>query len=346
MEKRKLGNSQLEVSKICLGTMSWGEQNTQKEAHEQLDYALANGVNFIDTAEVYPVPPNKDTTSLTEQYIGNWLNKNKRSDIVLATKMAGVNVGWIRGGRGFVVTDIEQAIDHSLARLQTDVIDLYQLHWPQREVPLWGKQNYHESMFDEHSKDNIAQFYQALQAIKTKGKVREFGLSNETAWGVMAYKDIAKQYNLSDMISIQNAYSLVRREYEVGLAEVSLAENIGLLAYSPLAGGLLSGKYENNAMPKGSRFDLFPEMMGYYKNNRTIAALKEYKKLANELSISLTQLSLAFVNDRKFVSSNIIGATSIVQLAENIGSAEILLSDEAYKKIDEIWTEYPNPGNF
>ena len=347
MEYKKLGQTDIKVSKICLGTMTWGEQNTQAEAYLQLDYSLQQGVNFIDTAELYAVPPKKETCNTTEIMLGNWLSQSKRrSEVVLASKMAGRGLEWIRGGAGLFVKDIEEAIEGSLKRLQTDYIDLYQLHWPQRSVALWGKLNYQESGFFGEDRERLEEFYLALDKFVKQGKIRHIGLSNETAWGLMEYQRLAKAHSLTPMVSIQNAYSLIRREYEVALSEISLFEKIGLLAYSPLAGGLLSGKYRNGAMPADGRYSLFPATMGYYFTPRSFAAVEAYQNLADELGISLTSLSLAFVNDRSFVTSNIIGATSIEQLAENIASAEISLSAETLEKIDAIFSDYPNPANF
>ncbi len=347
MQKNPLGKTDLHVSKICLGTMTWGEQNTVKDAFEQMDYALDHGVNFIDTAEMYAVPPREPTCGLTETYLGQWLAETKRrDDIVLATKMAGPGLTWIREARGLVGDDIESAIDGSLKRLQTDVIDLYQIHWPQRTVQLWGRQNYHESMVAPQAAEQLEAFYRALARIQKSGKVRHFGLSNESPWGVMKYQQLTEKHQLPAMVSIQNAYSILRRDFEVGLSEIALYEKIGLLAYSPLCGGVMSGKYLNNQMPEGSRFKLFPDLMGYYKNDRTTEALKLYLALAEELNISLTQLALAYVNDRPFMTSNIIGATTLEQLEENISSADISLSEESLKRIDEIFTQWPNPGNY
>ena len=347
MEKRPLGNTDIEVSKICLGTMTWGEQNTEAEAFEQMNYAFECGVNFFDTAEMYPVFPKEQTCHRTEIIIGNWFKQtNKRNDLIIATKIAGHGLPWIRGGEGFNPNAIELAVDASLKRLQTDRIDLMQLHWPQRKVQLWGKQNFSSGMFDHSAPQQIQEYYLALQTMIDKGKVRAIGLSNETAWGVMFYQRVAKQHQLMNMVSIQNAYSLLRREFEVGLAETCLYENIGLLPYSPLAGGVLSGKYAHNQLPKGSRFELFPEMMGYYNNERSQLAVRKYTELASSLELSLVQLSLAFVNDQAFVTSNIIGATSMPQLKENLSSAEVTLSVDTRQAIDKIHSELPNPGNF
>ena len=347
MQRRNLGSSDLSVSIICLGSMTWGEQNNQQQAFEQLDYALDQGVNFIDTAEIYSVPPRAHRYGHTETIIGEWFKRsNKRSEVVLASKMAGPRTSWIRDGAGFVRSDLQAAIDGSLRRLQTDVIDLYQLHWPQRVVQLWGKQNYDDSEFDSQALDAIADFYQALAEAQRSGKIRYIGLSNETAWGVMSYQRLADKLDLPRVVSIQNAYSLIRREYEVGLSEISLQENIGLLAYSPLAGGILSGKYALDRAPKDSRYALYPEMMGYYNNQKSFSAIDRYQSIAQELGISLTQLSLAFVNNRDFVHSNIIGATTMEQLRENIDSANIELGVGTLAAIDDIHKQYPNPGNF
>ena len=347
MEKRQLGKTDIQVSKICLGTMTWGDQNDEADAHQQLDYAIDHGVNFIDTAELYAVPPKASTYTLTEGYIGNWLHKTgKRSEVVLASKMAGPGWPWIRDGAGLAVKDIETAIDGSLKRLQTDYIDLYQLHWPMRPVALWGKLNYESSMYDAAAAEQIESFYIALAKFVEQGKVRHLGLSNETAWGVMHYQRIADKHGLPPMASIQNAYSILRRDFEVALGEVALYESVGLLAYSPLAGGVLSGKYRNGQRPANTRFVLFPELMGYYANQRTEKAIEAYTAIAEGLHLSLTQLSLAFVNDLPFVTSNIIGATTMQQLAENIGSADVSLSADTFKQINEVFNNNPNPGSW
>ncbi len=344
MEKRKLGS--LEVSKICLGSMTWGEQNTQVEAFEQLDYAVDNGVNFIDTAEVYPIVPKEETSGDTERYIGRWLKQSgKRNQVVLATKITGPHVPWIREGKG-VDCDIELAVDASLSRLQTDVIDLYQVHWPTRSVPLWGKMNYEDSMYLPNAQEQMLKAYSQLDALVKKGKIREIGLSNETAWGLMTYQRIGKENGLKPFVSCQNCFSIVRRDFEVNLSEVALSENIGLLAYSPLAGGLLTGKYRGGVKPEGSRFHVFPDMMGYYDNPRTHAAVTMYQSLAEEVGTTITKFCLAFINDRSFVTSNIIGATNLEQLQENIASAEVVLNEDIRKRIDDVFKQYPNPGNY
>ena len=347
MQMNQIGNTDLQVSKICLGTMTWGEQNTKEEAFVQMDYALGNGVNFFDTAEMYSVPPREPTCNLTEKYIGEWFAKTgNRDKIILASKVAGPGPKWIRGGRGFIKNELEEAINGSLKRLQTDHIDLYQLHWPQRQVQLWGKENYHEAMYTEGAREQMLEYYFELDKFIKNGKIRHLGISNETAWGAMTYQALAKENNLPKMASIQNAYSIIRREYEVGIAEISMYENISLLPYSPLAGGLLSGKYRNNPHPPKARFTLFPQTMGYYNNEKTAQAVEKYQLIADEAGVSLVTLCLAFVNDRKFVASNIIGATGIDQLQENIASAEVTLSKETLKQIEAVFRELPNTGNF
>lgn len=348
MEYRKLGKTNLNVSKICLGTMTWGQQNTETEAHQQLDYALTQGINFIDTAELYAVPTTAETQGETERYIGSWLRKRTdRDQLVLATKMAGRGVDWIRNGAGLTPSDVRKAVEDSLQRLQTDYIDLYQLHWPQRSVPLWGKMNYRESMYAEGAAEQIEAILQALSELQKEGKIREVGLSNETSWGLMKYLQLAEAKGLPRVQSVQNAYSLLRREYETGLAEISMNEQVGLLAYSPLSGGILSGKYRNGVFPKGARFSTWgQDRMEYYFNKRSHALIEELYTLANELNLSLVQMSLAFVNDRGFVTSNIIGATSMEQLKECIGSAEVKLTAETYDRLDALFTQYPNPGTY
>lgn len=349
MEKRTLGETDLKVTTICLGTMTWGHQNTEEEAHEQLDYALnEGGINFIDTAEVYAVPPQPDTQGFTETYIGNWLEKSgKRDEIIIATKMVSKGVPWIRDGRGLVKDDIKEAIEGSLKRLKTDYIDLYQLHWPQRDVAKFGKLHYDESMYKgfENAEDEILEMLKGLDEAIKEGKIKHFGLSNETPWGTMKFIQLAEKHNLPKVQSIQNPYSLVQRSYDNGMSEVSMQENVGLLAYSPLAGGVLSGKYLNGALPEGARYSTWgKDRMPQYQFGRVEEAVKEYKKIADKLSISLTKLSLAFVTQRGFVTSNIIGATKMDQLKECIESADITLSEETLKEIDDVFNMYPNPA--
>ncbi len=355
MQTKQLGKTWIQVSKICLGTMNWGYQNTEIEAHEQLDYALSRGVNFIDTAEVYPIPPQESTSNLTETYIGNWIEKRgNRSDFILATKMVGTpknnhGMSYIREGRGVVGSDIEEAVNGSLKRLKTEYIDLYQLHWPQRKIPIRWKLNFNESMKEE--KESIEQnIFEVLTVLKKQieaGKIRFIGLSNETSWGVMKFLEIARKNNLPEIQTTQNAYSLLRREYESGLAEISLNEWVGLLAYSPLAGGILSGKYLNGEMPKGSRYEMRWKLrMPQNLNFRALKATENYTKIAKKLGITPSQFALAWVSDRDFVHSNIIGATTMEQLKEDIDSAEIILSKEVRDEIDNVFSQNPNPATF
>lgn len=355
MEKRKLGNTNIEVSKICLGTMNWGYQNTEEEAHQQLDYGISHGINFIDTAEMYAVPPDPKTQWLTESYVGNWMQSRKnRSDLIIATKItwSTKNNGWVghvRDGEWITPSGIITAIEGSLTRLKTDYIDLYQLHWPQRKVQIWGKMNYNESMIEEKNavEENIYETLKTLEKLRQEGKIRHIGLSNETPWGVMKFLEIAKKHNLPEVQTVQNAYNLIRREYESGLAEISTYEGIGSLPYSPLAWWILTGKYQDGALPEGCRYTLWwRDRMPQNFNDRTLEATAEYMKLAQKLWITVTQLALAFVNDRSFVDSNIIGTTSVEQLRECLSSAEVILDKETRTKIDEIYTKIPNPCTF
>lgn len=355
MQKKQLGNTDIMVSKICLGTMVWGAQNNQWEAHEQLDYGVANGINFIDTAEMYAIPPNPKTQWLTESYVWNWLDARKnRSDIILATKITGSmtnnwGIAHVRNGEWVTPSGIITAIEWSLERLKTDYIDLYQLHWPQRKVQMWGKMNYDESMIEEKKivEENIFETLKTLDALVKSGKIKHIGLSNETPWGTMKFLEIAKKNNFPVPQTIQNAYNLIRREYDSALAEISTYEWIGSLPYSPLAGGILTGKYQNGVMPEGCRYTLWgKDRMPQNYNERTLATTAEYIKLADSLWISVTQLALAWVNDRSFVNSNIIGTTSVEQLKECISSANIILSEETRAEIDKIYTKFPNPCTF
>ena len=335
MKYDNLGNTDLKVSKICLGTMTWGEQNTQSEAFEQLDYALDQGVNFIDTAEMYSVPARPETYGSTEKIIGNWINKRgKRDDFILATKAAGPApmTKHIRGGANFSRQQLKDAVDSSLQRLQTDYIDLYQLHWPERPTNFFASINYvHVS--DETGHD-FREVLETLQEIIKSGKIRYVGLSNETPWGVSKYLQLSEQHGLPRMVSIQNPYHLLNRSYEVGLAEMSIRDQIGLLAYSPLAFGALTGKYLNG-MPENSRMKLFPNFKRYTER-KARKAVQSYVDIANEAGVSPTHLSLAYVNSRPFLTSNIIGATTMEQLKENISSIDVELSQEVIEKIDVV----------
>ncbi|ASK28152.1 NADP(H)-dependent aldo-keto reductase [Neisseria chenwenguii] len=350
MEQRTLGTTGIQVSKICLGTMTWGEQNTEAEAHQQLDYALAHGVNFIDTAEMYPVPPRKETYATTERYIGSWIKaRGKRDDFVLASKIAGPTANnangldpYIRNGNDFSRAQIFEACEASLKRLNTDYLDLYQLHWPERQANYFGRLGI-DKLPENETFTPFEEITDALNELVRQGKIRAFGLSNETPWGVMQYlAQHQKRPETARVASIQNPYSLLNRSYEVGLSEISLRENLPLLAYSPLAFGVLTGKYRHGAMPEGSRLALFSRFRRYNKP-QGFAAVERYAQIAEEAGLSLTALALAFVNGRPFVASNIIGATSLEQLAENIASAEVILSADVLAAIDAVHAEISNP---
>lgn len=344
MKFKKLGYTDIDVSLICLGTMTWGEQNTEQEAHEQLDYALERDINFIDTAEMYPVPPKPKTQGLTEQYIGTWLNKRgKRDDLVLATKVAGPGNGltYLRNGPRLSKDHINSAIETSLSRLQTDYVDLYQLHWPDRSTNYFGKLGYQAN--DNEQQTPLLESVQAMDELVKQGKIRHWGFSNETPWGVMKALSICEQHGFAKPVSIQNPYNLLNRTYEVGLAEVSHREKIGLLAYSPMAFGALSGKYLSETPPKDARLTLFDRFVRY-SNPEAIAATQKYVDIAKEFGLTPAQMSLAFVNQQEFVDSNIIGATSMTQLKENIDSVNLILGDEVLTEIEKIHTVQPNPA--
>ncbi|MCG9598363.1 NADP(H)-dependent aldo-keto reductase [Vibrio sp. Isolate25] len=342
MQYNKLPHSTLEISKICLGTMTFGEQNTEQEAFSQLDYALERGVNFIDTAEMYPVPPQANTQGLTEQYIGNWLKTSgKREKVVLATKIAGPrNVPYIRDNMSLNRRNIHQAIDQSLQRLQTDYVDLYQLHWPQRKTNCFGQLNYPYP--DEQEEVTLIETLESLAELIKAGKVRYIGVSNETPWGVMTLLRLAEKHELPRIVSIQNPYNLLNRSFEIGLSEISHYEGVQLLAYSPLAFGCLSGKYLDNARPQGARCSLFERFVRYF-TPQGIQATQAYVNLAREHGLDPAQMALAFVNQRPFVASNIIGATNLEQLKSNIDSLDVVLSEELLQGLQEIGTTYSNP---
>ena len=344
MKFKKLGNTNLNVSLICLGTMTWGTQNSEKEAFEQMDYSFEQGVNFFDTAELYSVPPTAESFGKTEKIIGNWFKKKKnREKIVLASKVAGPGCEWIRGGgNNFTEVKMQRAIDDSLKRLQTDYIDLYQLHWPERFTNCFGRR---EFVFRENEREwnDFLSILQALEKFIKSGKIRYIGVSNETPYGLSKYLELSSKKNLPRMMSVQNPYSLVNRTYEIGMSEISIREKCGLLVYYPLAAGALSGKYRNGKMPKNSRLALFK---GWERmiNPLAMKAYDEYHNLARESNLSMVQLAQAFVNSRPFVTSNIIGATTMEQLKENINSIEIELSDEIMEKINLIHNNNPNPS--
>ena len=344
---RKLGNTGLDVSLIGLGTMTWGEQNNLQEACEQMDYAVAQGINFFDAAEMYPVPPRQETTGETERCIGEWLTQTgKRSEIVLASKVSGradTIPDWkhIRGGPRLNRDHIRRAIEGSLERLQTDYVDLYQVHWPERATNFFGKRGYvHVPGADGVA---IEDTLDALSELVDEGLVKHVGLSNETPWGVMEYLRLASERGLAKVVSIQNVYNLLSRQFETGLAEMAIREEVGLLAYSPLAFGVLSGKYLGGKMPAGSRLALF-ERFARYGSPHSTAATEAYKEIADKHGISLAQMSLAFVCQQPFVTSNLIGATNIQQLCENIEAVNVTLSKEVLAEIEAIHNQYPDPA--
>jgi len=343
MEYRTLGSSDLKVSALCLGTMTFGEQNTEAEAHAQLDYAVERGVNFIDTAEMYPVPPRAETVHRTEQYIGAWLKKQPREKLIIATKIAGParGFGWIRNGPRINREQINAALDGSLRRLQTDYVDLYQIHWPDRYVPMFGATHYDASQ--EHEATPIAEQLQALAELVKAGKIRHLGLSNETPWGVMEFVRCAEQLGLPRIISIQNAYHLLNRTFESGLAEVCHHANIGLLAYSPLACGWLTGKYLDDPAAPG-RITLFPGFGQRYNKPNVAAAAAEYARIARAAGLTPATLALAFARTRRFTASTIIGATSLEQLKENLDSATVTLASGVLEQLEAAHRRHPSPA--
>jgi aryl-alcohol dehydrogenase-like predicted oxidoreductase len=344
MDFRRLGRSDIEVSTLCLGSMTWGEQNTEAEAFAQMDRAKAAGINFIDTAEMYPVPPRSETYATTERFIGNYFKaRGNRADWVLASKVAGPGNGidYIRGGnlkhnRQHIVA----ALDASLERLQTDWIDLYQLHWPERSTNFFGQLGY------RHKEEEFTPLEETLAVLDEQvraGKIRHIGVSNETPWGAMKFLQLAESRGWSRMVSIQNPYNLLNRTFEVGLAEIALREDCGLLAYSPLAFGMLSGKYENGARPANARITLYSRF-SRYTNQQARAACSRYVALAREHGLNPAQMALAFVSSRPFVTSNIIGATTLEQLECNLESLTLRLSEEVLAGIEAIHTSQPNPA--
>ncbi len=346
MQYNRLGTTDIEVSKICLGTMTWGRQNSENDAFEQMDYAVTRGINFFDTAEMYAVPPNAETYGKTEDYIGNWFARRvKRDDIILASKVAGPSnyFTYIRGGKShFDQANITAALEDSLKRLKTDYIDLYQLHWPDRAVNTFGQLDYvHKPEADGVP---LLETLQALDDCVKAGKIRYVGLSNETPWGAMKCLQLAQQHNLPRMQSIQNSYNLLNRVFDIGLGEIAIRENIGLLAYSPLAGGTLSGKYLNGALPPGSRRALDERPFNRYANPRTESATKAYLELAKLHGLDPSQMALAFVNMQPHLTSNIIGATTMAQLKTDIDSIDITLSPKVLADINRIHWQYPNPA--
>ncbi|NNC34218.1 MAG: aldo/keto reductase [Croceitalea sp.] len=345
MKYTRLPNTDIRISKICLGTMTWGRQNSTEEGHKQMDYAVEKGVNFFDTAELYPIPAKKELYAVTEEIIGKWFNKNKNRDkIVLASKIAGpaAFTKFIRTS-GFKKEGLFNAVEGSLQRLQTDYIDLYQLHWPERNTNYFGQRGFNTDEPD-FWEDNIHQVLETLRDLVKEGKIRHVGLSNETPWGTMRYLEESKVHrDLPRMLTIQNPYSLLNRLFEVGLSEIAIREKMGLLAYSPLGFGALTGKYLGDINPRKGRITLFPNY-NRYSGDTAVKATEEYHQLALEHELSLTQMALAFVNTRPFLTSTIIGATTMNQLKENIASIEVELTDEIFKGIEAIHNEIPNPA--
>ncbi len=345
MQYRTLGNSNLKVSLICLGSMTWGEQNTEDEGHEQLDFALGFGVNFIDTAELYAIPARAETYGRTEEIIGTWLKARRNRDkVIIASKIAGPGKGWvdhIRNGESrFDRKNIETALHNSLKRLQTDYIDLYQLHWPERSTNFFGRLGY------THSDDDFTPIQETLTVLSEfvrEGKIRHIGLSNETPWGVMKFLQIAEKMGLTRIVSVQNPYSLLNRSFEVGLAEIAHREQVGLLAYSPLGFGVLSGKYLDGGGGAKDRLNRFPEY-DRYSNSEAVAATQEYVALAREINLSPAQMALAYVNSRPFLTSTIIGATNMQQLQENLTSVDLQLGEDILERIEAIHKRFPIPS--
>ncbi|MGO1501297.1 MAG: NADP(H)-dependent aldo-keto reductase [Marinobacter sp.] len=343
MQTRKLGNTDIDVSLICLGTMTWGEQNTEQDAFEQLDYATSEGVNFIDAAEMYPVPPRAKTQGLTEAYLGSWLAKRgRRDDLVITSKAAGPGNGlsYLRNGPRLTRDHIIEACDASLKRLQTDYIDLYQVHWPDRNTNFFGKLGYEHDA--EEQATPIEETLEALNELVEAGKVRHIGISNETPWGTMEYLRLAREKGWPRIASIQNPYNLLNRSFEVGMAEIANREQAGLLAYSPLAFGMLSGKYLGGKWPEKARMTLF-ERFSRYTNERGLDATRAYVELAQQNGLSPVQMALAYVNTRSFVTSNIIGATTMEQLRENLGALSVNLSPDVLETIEAIHQEFTYP---
>lgn len=343
MEYRQLGKTDLSVSKICLGTMTWGCQNTEAEAHEQLDYAVANGVNFIDTAEMYPVPSDKKYQGDTERFIGSWLkSRGNRDKVIIATKVTGPgeSVAYIRNNMKHDRANIRAAIEGNLQRLGTDYIDLYQIHWPDRATNFFGLLDYEHDPSQPGTE--LLETLTVLGELVKEGKVRHIGVSNETPWGVMRYLALAEKHDLPRLASVQNPYSLLNRTVEVGLSEVMIRENVDLLAYSPLAFGVLSGKYLGGERPAGARLTLFPGFARYL-SDLGANVTERYVQIAKDYGLDPAQMALAFVNSRPFLGSNIIGATSLEQLKANIDSANISLSQSVLQDIQRVHQSFPNP---
>jgi len=345
MKYRKLGDTDIDVSVICLGTMTWGRQNSEAEAHEQLNYAMEQGVNFIDTAELYAVPASEESHRLTEQYIGTWLKERKdRDKVILATKVTGPSGGlkWISENLGYSKERMVDALHKSLDKLQTDYIDLYQLHWPERKSNMFGQRGYIHDPEDSWQ-ENFEEVLDTLNQFKKEGKIRHYGISNETPWGTMRWQNACDKKNYSRMVSVQNPYNLLNRTYEIGMSEVSIREKCGLLAYSPMGFGILSGKYHRKEDKPEDRVNLFPNYTRY-SSDQCNEATARYIAIAEKYNISMAKFGLAFINTRDFLTATIIGATNMTQLKENIESIDIDITKEMMKEINAVHADIPNPA--
>ena len=344
MKYTTLPNTDIQVSKICLGTMTFGQQNTEAEGHAQMDYALEQGVNFFDTAEMYSVPARQETYGSTERILGTWFQKTGNKDkVVLASKIAGPNPNftYMREKNDFSPASIQYALDKSLERLQTDYIDLYQLHWPERKTNFFGQRGF--KVQDDAWEDNIHAVLETLNGFIQQGKIKHIGLSNETPWGIMRFLEESKYHNLPRIKTVQNPYSLLNRLYENGSAEIGIRENVGLLAYSPMAFGVLSGKFLTGEAHPNARINLFPQF-SRYNSEQSAAATRLYNEIAQQNGLTLTQLALAFIEQQPFVTSTIIGATTMEQLKENIDTIKVTLSEELLQAIDGVQAKIPDPA--
>ena len=344
MKYTTLPNTDVKVSKICLGTMTFGQQNTEAEGHSQLDFAFEKGINFIDTAEMYSVPARQETYGSTEEIIGTWFKKSgKRDEVVLATKIAGPNplFTYMRDKNDFSPASIKFALNQSLKRLQTDYIDLYQLHWPERKTNTFGQRGF--KIIEEGWEDNIQQVLETLQGFIQEGKIKNIGVSNETPWGMMRFLEESKKHNLPRISTIQNPYSVVNRSFEVGMSEICYRENVGLLAYSPMAFGVLSGKFLTGESHPNARINLFPQFARYNSEN-TREATRLYNEIAKDFGLTLTELALAFIEKQPFVTSTIIGATNLQQLEQNINTINVSLSEEIMVEVEKVQNAFPNPA--
>ncbi|CAD0001991.1 aldo/keto reductase [Flavobacterium chungangense] len=344
MKYTTLPNTDIKVSKVCLGTMTFGEQNSEAEGHQQMDYAFENGINFFDTAEMYSVPGREETYGSTERIIGTWFKKTgNRDKVILASKIAGPNpnFGYMREKLDFSPASIKYALENSLKRLQTDYIDLYQLHWPERKTNCFGQRGF--KVQDEAWEDNFREVLETFDSLIKEGKIKHLGVSNENAWGMMRFLEESKYQNLPRIKTIQNPYNLLNRLFEIGSAEVSIHENVGLLAYSPLAFGVLSGKFLTGEPHPKARINLFPQYKRYNSEEST-QATRLYQEIAHKHGLTLTELALGFVLQQPFLTSAIIGATTIEQLKENIATVDITLSKEILAEIDEVQTIIPDPA--